>query len=597
MNKGWLELESDPGLFTLLVEDFGVKGVQVEEIYDLQKTIDGPVYGFIFLFRWIEERRSRRKTTTEEESFVQDENIVNNLFFAQQIIPNSCASHALLSVLLNNDRVKLGDVLSKLKEFSKGMSPEDKGNAIGNMPELASAHNSHARPEPRHLPEKQQGISAVRTMETFHFVSYVPINGHLFELDGLKPYPIDHGPWEKDEYWTEKFRRVITERLGMATGGEPYHDIRFNLMAVVPDKRQLYEHKLATLKTNRQIVLEALQQMVKVTNPGLTSADKEKYMEAIRQDRMPEVKQSSASVAMDTSKITNEKTESCLNVPDKTENNVCNDKNTDVKMDKSDKEEMKGVVKDSNTVESNVGQGQSVINSNDQSTSTAENTSADCDDKNSKDLVSDILEVRGPLEGSGLPPTSVGLTDITKPLTIETKFSGSGSSGPNSESTDTASETGSCFSSPSSTFTSCQNSPQLSSDISPNSKEKKDCEVKSSEDGTNTRQKHKHRFSNHQAFTPKDLLALLKNVENEITLCEANLKDEIEKRRKYQIDDCRRTHNYDQFICTILSMLAKEGHLADLVEQQLQQKKRSGSISSSTPQPDKRKRPRPKRRR
>jgi hypothetical protein len=30
-------------------------------------------------------------------------------------------------------------------------------------------------------------------MEAFHFVSYVPIHGHLFELDGLKPYPIDHG--------------------------------------------------------------------------------------------------------------------------------------------------------------------------------------------------------------------------------------------------------------------------------------------------------------------------------------------------------------------------------------------------------------------
>ena len=42
---------------------------------------------------------------------------------------------------------------------------------------------------------------------------------------------------------------------------EPYHDIRFNLMAVVPDKVSLYEHKLSTLKTNRQIVLEALQQV------------------------------------------------------------------------------------------------------------------------------------------------------------------------------------------------------------------------------------------------------------------------------------------------------------------------------------------------
>lgn len=33
----------------------------------------------------------------------------------------------------------------------------------------------------------------------------------------------------------------------------------------------------------------------------------------------------------------------------------------------------------------------------------------------------------------------------------------------------------------------------------------------------------------------QDLLALLKNVENEIKLCEVNLKDEIEKRRKYQV--------------------------------------------------------------
>lgn len=73
LTEGWVELESDPGLFTLLLEDFGVKGVQVEEIIDIGCSMEGPVYGFIFLFRWSEERRARRCT----ETFVKDEEAVN----------------------------------------------------------------------------------------------------------------------------------------------------------------------------------------------------------------------------------------------------------------------------------------------------------------------------------------------------------------------------------------------------------------------------------------------------------------------------------------------------------------------------------------
>jgi len=72
---------------------------------------------------------------------------------------------------------------------------------------------------------------------------------------------MDHGPWAEDEDWTEKFRKVIGDRLGAAA---EYSDIRFNLMAVVPDKRLAITHKLNMLKTNRRIVLEALQQLVLV---------------------------------------------------------------------------------------------------------------------------------------------------------------------------------------------------------------------------------------------------------------------------------------------------------------------------------------------
>ncbi len=87
LTEGWLELESDPGLFSLLLEDMGVRGVQVEEIYDLgsPRLVEDRVLGFIFLFKWIEERRARRKWTEEEVLFVKDEAAVNAIFFAHQV--------------------------------------------------------------------------------------------------------------------------------------------------------------------------------------------------------------------------------------------------------------------------------------------------------------------------------------------------------------------------------------------------------------------------------------------------------------------------------------------------------------------------------
>lgn len=445
---GWLELESDPGLFTLLLEDFGVKGVQVDEIYDLQKSIEGPVYGFIFLFKWIEERRSRRKVVVQEEKFVEKEEIVNSIFFAHQIVPNSCATHSLLSILLNCSKIYLGSTLTRLKEYTRNMDPENKGHAIGNTPELARAHNTHAKPEPRQPQEKPHGVPMGRTMEAFHFVSYVPIDGRLYELDGLKPFPIDHGPWQPGQDWTDKFRMVITERLG---GG----DIRFNLMAVVPDRRQAYEQKLRTLKTNRGIVLEALQQMVR-DQPAL---DGHNYAK------------------------------------------------------------------------------------------------------------SPLMEAHSPAPSSG------------------------------SSSTDTASEVGSAFNSP------VRASPPGASPppppgTTPSSQQQNQQAAQQSSGAAASGEIDRLvvvRLGEEHPFAPHDLLALLKTVEAEINACESALKDEVDKRRKYVVDDCRRTHNYDQFICTFLSMLAEQGKLADLVEQQLQPKRR---LLPKQPPPDrKRQPPKPKRRR
>ncbi|XP_067945551.1 ubiquitin carboxyl-terminal hydrolase calypso-like [Watersipora subatra] len=259
MAEPWYELESDPGLFTLLVEDFGIEGVQVEEIYDIDTVTEmcSEALGFIFLFRWIEDRRRRRKLMDEHSLSVKDSKILRDIFFAHQVIPNSCATHALLSILLNSDgeTVKLTDELLELKTSTRGMIPEQKGDAIGRIPRVANAHNSHASPHLRHQQEKKSSApTASQAGEAYHYVSYLPVNGRLYEMDGLKPWPLDHGEVEKGD-WTQKFSDVIAERLG---GG----DIMFNLMAVVPDKRLGWRRKLQKLQENCDAVTKDITEVM-----------------------------------------------------------------------------------------------------------------------------------------------------------------------------------------------------------------------------------------------------------------------------------------------------------------------------------------------
>lgn len=253
----WRELESDPGLFSLLIEDFGVRGVRVEEVYDVSRKLRGDeVYGFVFLFRWEGDRRARKKSLETYDTFVTDKEVVNKIFFATQVVTNSCATHALLSVLLNcPPTLQLGQLLTKFKEFTAGLSPEDKGVAIGNVTELATAHNKHAKPEHMIAPTINRRSSIVSSAhslqpETYHFTSYVPINDRLFELDGLKDYPIDHGPWGEQEEWTDLFQRIVTQRLSKA------ENILFNLMAVVPDPVPQLSQEVKHLHTLQGELLE-----------------------------------------------------------------------------------------------------------------------------------------------------------------------------------------------------------------------------------------------------------------------------------------------------------------------------------------------------
>ncbi|KAJ1948398.1 hypothetical protein FBU59_001615, partial [Linderina macrospora] len=116
-NGNWCLIESDPGVFTELIENMGVRDVQVEELYSLDAdTLSSmaPVYGLIFLFKWQQGRSSKAHSQTE-----QPVSSPENVYFAQQIINNACATQAILSILLNRSQdLELGETLTNFRSFS-----------------------------------------------------------------------------------------------------------------------------------------------------------------------------------------------------------------------------------------------------------------------------------------------------------------------------------------------------------------------------------------------------------------------------------------------------------------------------------------------
>lgn len=244
------------GVFTSLIEDIGVRGVQVEELYSLEPAQFAelaPVLGLVFLFKYEAAHAPASNSSSDAASTSEASDSDSDLFFARQVISNACATQAVLSILLNRPDVELGPTLSDFKAFTSDFPPELKGLAISNSDTIRITHNSFSRPEPFVIEERK----ATADDDVYHFIAYVPVNGRVYELDGLRDAPTRLGTvprTHEPESWLEVACPVIQQRIEQYATSE----IRFNLLALIRNRIDACQEKLAliTQSTEPQDVVE-----------------------------------------------------------------------------------------------------------------------------------------------------------------------------------------------------------------------------------------------------------------------------------------------------------------------------------------------------
>ncbi|KAF7715103.1 Ubiquitin carboxyl-terminal hydrolase [Penicillium ucsense] len=243
--NGFCEIESEPALFNVMLREFGVQGVKVQEVISLDEEmmafLNKPIYGLIFLFRW-----------REDDAHKQEASCPDGIWFANQTASNACASVALLNIVNNIPDIDLGEHLRHFKDFTMPFTPALRGDAINNFEFVKRVHNSFARKmdilnsdlqlqvESRSRKKASSNQDGDDDDSSFHFIAFMPALGQVWKFDGLERQPESIGQCSEDD-WLDVVRPNLLDRMAAYEEDQ----IEFSILGLVRDPLHDLIHELA----------------------------------------------------------------------------------------------------------------------------------------------------------------------------------------------------------------------------------------------------------------------------------------------------------------------------------------------------------------
>ncbi|XP_062514124.1 ubiquitin carboxyl-terminal hydrolase isozyme L3-like [Corticium candelabrum] len=187
----WLPLEANPEVMNKYVEKLGMKMTwKFCDVYgldeDLLAMVPQPVCSVLLLFPV---NRKHEEYREQEARKLEEQHVDSDIYFMKQTIGNACGTIGILHALCNNqDKLEFDD--GYLKDFiarTNPMSPDERGAHLEGDEGITEAHEDSAQEGQTEAPHRDASVD-------LHFIALVHRGGNIYELDGRKPSPINHGP-------------------------------------------------------------------------------------------------------------------------------------------------------------------------------------------------------------------------------------------------------------------------------------------------------------------------------------------------------------------------------------------------------------------
>lgn len=218
-------LESNPEVLTKFLQKLGVssKWNMVDVVgldSDLLSFVPRPVLAVMLLFP-ISESYEQHKKFEEIDILSKGQEVSSNVFYMKQKISNACGTVALVHGVANNtEKIELSEgPLKKFLDEAKSLNPSDRGTLFVNSEGIINAHNELAQEGQTNTPRPEDPVN-------HHFITFIHKDGTLYELDGNKAFPINHGPTTEESFLEDAAKAC---QIFMARDPE---EVRFTVMAL-----------------------------------------------------------------------------------------------------------------------------------------------------------------------------------------------------------------------------------------------------------------------------------------------------------------------------------------------------------------------------